>query len=278
MAMLVPLISPESFWPESFPLTEMEYFLGRLPSSNMVSTNDSVSRQHARLVYYENQWYVEDLGSRNGTYLDGQPIVSTTLSDGQILQTGDHWFAFTLQNPENFDADSFAFWVAGMRQRAELIAHKDDIPPTAPLPTSPPPPSVQPKPPAAILSNTMTLAASPVTRSYPARQPQKSAKVSAILHLPGAESASVSSTPITAASLKAPVLVPSSKTQTPSSLVVTGPDYLWYAVIVLAVVGLLLALVVFFVRRGQDDSESGSLFRHDSIQHVVAQQDHRTVR
>ncbi len=276
--MLVPLISQESFWPESFPLTELEYFIGRLPSSSIISTNDSVSRQHARLVYYENQWYVEDLGSRNGSHLDGQPIASTILSDGQILQTGDHWFAFTLQNPENFDADSFALWVGGMRQRAELIAHKHDIPPTAPMPTSPPPPAVLPKPPAAILSNTMSLAASPVTRSYPARQPQKAAKVSAILHLPGAQSASVSSTPITAASLNAPVLVPSSKTQAPSSLVVTGPDYLWYAVIVLAVVGLLLALVVFFVRRGQDDSESGSLFRHDSIQHVVAQQDHRTVR
>lgn len=275
--MLVPLIGQENFWPEAFPLTEPEYFLGRLPSSAILSTNDSVSRQHARLVFYQDQWFVEDLGSRNGTLLDGQPITSTILGDGQILKTGDHIFAFTLQNEENFDADSFAQWVAGMRERAALITQKNEIPTTAPLPVPLPPVEPTAKPPAPVLTNTMSLSASPVTRAYPPRQPQKSGKVSAILHLPGTASATVSSGPGAGAPASAPVMVPSSSSHSPTSLKVTGPDYLWYAVIVLAAVGVILALVVFFVRRSRENSKVGSESRPAAIEYVLAHQTDRAI-
>ncbi|MDX6767005.1 MAG: FHA domain-containing protein [Candidatus Methylacidiphilales bacterium] len=271
VAMLVPLAGQEASWPEAFPLTEAEFFIGRLPGSAIMSTNDSVSRQHARLVFYQDAWYIEDLGSRNGTNVEGQAVTSTILGDDQIIQTGDLWFGFTLRDPEQFDADSFASWAAEMRQKAGRIEQQAAAEPPAQVPQA------LPKPPAAILSNTMSLAVSPATRAYPPREPKKNAKVSAILHLPGATSATVSASASAVQEAK-PVLVPSSSTAAPSSLKVTGPDYLWYAVIVLAVVGLILAVVVFVVRHNNRDSDSGSIFQPRSPQYLVAQQSHGTVR
>lgn len=51
-----------------------EWTVGRLGSNSHIELDhDSVSRQHARLVW-RGQWFVEDLGSRNGTYVDHQKM------------------------------------------------------------------------------------------------------------------------------------------------------------------------------------------------------------
>jgi pSer/pThr/pTyr-binding forkhead associated (FHA) protein len=34
----------------------------------------TVSNRHARLSYHHSQWWVEDLRSRNGTFLNGEPV------------------------------------------------------------------------------------------------------------------------------------------------------------------------------------------------------------
>lgn len=49
--------------------------IGRAEDSTLVITDDFASARHAQLVPRGGQWYVEDLGSTNGTYL-GQARVS----------------------------------------------------------------------------------------------------------------------------------------------------------------------------------------------------------
>ncbi len=48
----------------------------------------SMSANHARLVRRSGQWAIEDLGSRNGTFLNGYPVDKGPLADGDILQLG----------------------------------------------------------------------------------------------------------------------------------------------------------------------------------------------
>ncbi len=51
-----------------------EYILGRHPSNNIVIPDPFVSRKHARIAFDGDKWVIEDLGSTNGTFVDGEDI------------------------------------------------------------------------------------------------------------------------------------------------------------------------------------------------------------
>ena len=59
--------------------------LGRDPSNDVCINDKTVSSQHARLTYHHDQWWAEDLGSTNGTYLNQELISAPT-----VIANGDH--------------------------------------------------------------------------------------------------------------------------------------------------------------------------------------------
>lgn len=58
--------------------------IGRSPSCELVLPDPLLSRRHARLFRRDERWYLEDLGSRNGTRLNGR-----ALADATELEVGD---------------------------------------------------------------------------------------------------------------------------------------------------------------------------------------------
>lgn len=50
--------------------------IGRADDSTLVLTDDYASTRHARLSPRGSDWYVEDLGSTNGTYLDRSKVTT----------------------------------------------------------------------------------------------------------------------------------------------------------------------------------------------------------
>ncbi|MBD0292650.1 MAG: FHA domain-containing protein [Jiangellaceae bacterium] len=62
----------------SAPLDMAPVMFGRGPDSSIPLNDEYVSTRHARLVPHEGQWYVEDLGSTNGTYVGNDRIVRPT--------------------------------------------------------------------------------------------------------------------------------------------------------------------------------------------------------
>lgn len=48
--------------------------IGRAADNSILLTDDSVSAHHARLTYISGQWILEDLGSRNGTFVNDLPV------------------------------------------------------------------------------------------------------------------------------------------------------------------------------------------------------------
>jgi len=72
-----------------FPLDEGEHLVGRLPDAAVSLTSPTVSRHHARLVVTRQGATVEDLSSKNGTWVRGKQIKSpTTLKDGDQVKFG----------------------------------------------------------------------------------------------------------------------------------------------------------------------------------------------
>lgn len=59
-------------------LGETQITIGRAEDSTLVITDDYASARHARLVPRDGQWFIEDLGSTNGTYLDRAKVNGPT--------------------------------------------------------------------------------------------------------------------------------------------------------------------------------------------------------
>ncbi|MEA2226548.1 MAG: hypothetical protein QOF04_178 [Solirubrobacteraceae bacterium] len=73
---------------ESFPLNADRMTIGRRPDSGIFLDDVTVSRDHALLVRRGGDYYLDDLGSLNGTYVNRHRIESHHLEDGDELQVG----------------------------------------------------------------------------------------------------------------------------------------------------------------------------------------------
>lgn len=71
------------------PLTVSPIIIGRAPDCTVTINDSYASGHHLRLYKNENQWFVEDLNSTNGTLLNGARLQSATpLSIGMKVQIG----------------------------------------------------------------------------------------------------------------------------------------------------------------------------------------------
>ena len=62
--------------------------VGRDPECGLVIEDAKVSKQHARLAWQGSGWVLEDLGSKNGTSLNGQPASGRPLAGGDVVSFG----------------------------------------------------------------------------------------------------------------------------------------------------------------------------------------------
>ena len=71
--------------------------IGRINGNDLVISERTVSRRHARLWFSDGRWYLEDLQSANGTLVNNiriyQPVV---LNDNDVINFGDEVVVFTI--------------------------------------------------------------------------------------------------------------------------------------------------------------------------------------
>ncbi len=80
-----------------FELTEESTVIGRAPSCSLVLADVSISREHARIVLNGGMLSIRDLGSKNGTTVNGVAVVESPVHDGDTIVLGG--FALTLKGP-----------------------------------------------------------------------------------------------------------------------------------------------------------------------------------
>jgi hypothetical protein len=66
-----------------------EVMIGRDPTCEMALDDPTVSLYHARLSYHHGQWWLEDLRSTNGTFLNGEVVASPlVVTGGDVVRCG----------------------------------------------------------------------------------------------------------------------------------------------------------------------------------------------
>lgn len=80
--------------------------IGRTPECDVCVYDAGVSRRHARICMDADGFFIEDLGSSNGTRVNGTVVKKQRLSDGDLLALGAVVFAFTALTHEVDDASS----------------------------------------------------------------------------------------------------------------------------------------------------------------------------
>jgi len=73
-------------------LREGRLVLGRSPDCELVFEDDTVSRRHAALRCREGRWYLADLGSSNGTWVEGRRVFDAEVFAGDEIWLGEARF------------------------------------------------------------------------------------------------------------------------------------------------------------------------------------------
>ena len=82
----------------SFPLTNPRVLIGRATNCDIVLDDLNASRTHAEIFRESpNVWGLADLGSTNGTLVNGKHIASVLLNDGDRITVGTTTFLFTFR-------------------------------------------------------------------------------------------------------------------------------------------------------------------------------------
>lgn len=76
-------------------LGEEEVIIGRTPECGICLSIENVSRRHARVIFRNEEYFVEDLGSTNGTHVNGIKIVKCVLRNSDQINIGGVKILFT---------------------------------------------------------------------------------------------------------------------------------------------------------------------------------------
>src|SRR5882672_11000164 len=83
---------------QTLPVTEAALTIGREPSNQVHPPDLSLSRRHSVLVTDQNCVTLTDLESVNGTFVNGVPVKSRVLENGDQIKVGESVFLFIDQD------------------------------------------------------------------------------------------------------------------------------------------------------------------------------------
>lgn len=92
----------------TYPFTKAGMTVGRDEDNDIVVSNMAVSGYHAKFDIVGNNFFLTDLQSMNGTYVNDRKIVSIKLSDKDKITVGKHLIEFYMEEEEQKKSNSTA--------------------------------------------------------------------------------------------------------------------------------------------------------------------------
>ncbi len=151
---------------EKFPLETQTVIIGRDSTADIHLNDPEVSRNHCRLILDQSSYYLQDLGSTNGTFVDGTRLTGEPidLDNGQIIQLGSNvtllyqefsdegdvmatMFSVPSSTPADDSTSLYDYQsdpeISAIAEEPEEITEDPPIPvPSPPVAKMPPPPAV----------------------------------------------------------------------------------------------------------------------------------------
>ncbi|MEM9191216.1 MAG: EAL domain-containing protein [Myxococcota bacterium] len=99
-------------------LTTLPFRIGRGQPAELLIYSQRVSKLHAEIILHEGTYYVCDLGSRNGTFVNGDRVSRAELQNGDVIHVAHKELRFGLEPTSSVALDS---------TMAGNAAHQNDV-------------------------------------------------------------------------------------------------------------------------------------------------------
>lgn len=132
------------------PLDKERIMIGRKPSNEIQIENLAVSGEHACIVTILNDSFLEDLGSTNGTLVNGNPIKKHILQNNDVIEIGKYKLKYVADAPVAGQAAGEDFektMILRAPPKPSPAAARPANEPAPPAKPSMPPPTPRPVPP-----------------------------------------------------------------------------------------------------------------------------------
>ncbi|MGD0435657.1 MAG: FHA domain-containing protein, partial [Bryobacteraceae bacterium] len=111
----------------SIPLSSDEVSIGREPTNLVALLDASVSRRHCLIRRDSDRFRIQDLNSRNSTFVNGVPVTERILESGDEIKVGNSLFVFVLPESETAnDSSSVEFDKTDTGAGSTIILRKQD--------------------------------------------------------------------------------------------------------------------------------------------------------
>ena len=90
-----------------YPLGKERILIGRKPHNDIQIDNLAVSSEHAAVITILNDSFMEDMGSTNGTLVNGQMVKKHFLMNGDVIELGKHKLKYLNDTPSATTAEDF---------------------------------------------------------------------------------------------------------------------------------------------------------------------------
>lgn len=173
------ILSLEGSMIREVPLDKERIMIGRKPSNEIQIENLAVSGEHACIVTILNDSFLEDLGSTNGTLVNGNPIKKHILQNNDVIEIGKYKLKYVAEGPAaghaaGEDFEKTMILRAPPKPAAPAVKPVSE-PAPAPKPSTPPPTPRPMQPPPAAKPAAPAPAAAPVAAASAATAPAAAA-------------------------------------------------------------------------------------------------------
>jgi predicted component of type VI protein secretion system len=163
------ILSLEGSVIREIPIDKERIMIGRKPQNDVQIENLAVSGEHACIVTILNDSFLEDLGSTNGTLVNGNQVKKHILQNNDVIEIGKYKMKYVVEAATAGQAPAEDF-------ERTMVMRAPKVPASAPKPApAPAPAAVAPKPPPAPALAPAPAAAAPKPAPAPAPSPAPAA-------------------------------------------------------------------------------------------------------